>query len=73
MATLQMDRTPVSPLTDESTYEERLAYVMSCGRANLEAEMKRLQSLGIIDDKGNLLIEELPADMVPGSDRDFGG
>jgi hypothetical protein len=29
--------------------------------------------MGIIDKEGSLLMKELPADMQPGADRDFGG
>ncbi len=34
---------------------------------------EKLQSQGILDEKGNLLKSELPADMQPGSNCDVGG
>jgi hypothetical protein len=34
---------------------------------------KRLRDLGIVDEKGELLSHELPADMRAGAKRDFGG
>ena len=43
------------------------------GEEKLQRELRRLQDLGIIDEHGNRLSKELPADMQEGSDRDFGG
>jgi hypothetical protein len=70
---------PVSPKQVESTsvsgieFEERLTHVIAAGRVQLDDELTRLRSLGIIDEQGDLLKTDLPADMQPGSERDFGG
>ena len=37
------------------------------------AAVRRLQELGIIDEHGRRVRQDLPADMQDGSDRDFGG
>jgi hypothetical protein len=42
-------------------------------KEGLHRELRRMQDLGIIDEHGNRLSKELPADMQEGSDRDFGG
>jgi len=39
----------------------------------IHAAFQRLRALGIVDEKGELLIHELPPDMRPGAKRDFGG
>jgi hypothetical protein len=39
----------------------------------IHAAFHRLRSLGIVDEQGELLSQELPADMRPGAKRDFGG
>jgi hypothetical protein len=39
----------------------------------VKVAFKRLRDLGIVDEKGELLSHELPADMRPGAKRDFGG
>ena len=37
------------------------------------AAFERLKERGILDENGELISKELPADMQPGADRDFGG
>jgi hypothetical protein len=37
------------------------------------AAFQHLKDLGIVDEKGNLTPADLPEDMRPGAQRDFGG
>jgi hypothetical protein len=39
----------------------------------IEAAFNRLRVPGIVDEEGELLRLDLPADMLPGAKRDFGG
>jgi hypothetical protein len=39
----------------------------------VKAAFERLQELGILDAKGELIGDELPPDMQPGAKRDVGG
>jgi hypothetical protein len=50
-----------------------MARVREEGAKRIRRSCERAVALGIIDKDGNLLKEELPADMLPGADRDFGG
>ncbi len=50
---------------DEEEWESR---VLALAEARITAERERLQQLGIIDEQGNLVSRELPADMLPGSE-----
>jgi hypothetical protein len=43
------------------------------GAKRIRRSVERLIVLGIVDKDGNRLKKELPADMLPGADRDFGG
>jgi hypothetical protein len=43
------------------------------GAKRIRRSVERAIAMGIIDKDGNLLKKELPADMLPGADRDFGG
>jgi hypothetical protein len=43
------------------------------GAKRIRQSVERLIALGIVDKDGNRLKKELPADMLPGADRDFGG
>jgi predicted ABC-type ATPase len=47
--------------------QERLAGV------RVKAAFERLKSLGVIDEHGESIGDELPPDMIPGAERDFGG
>jgi hypothetical protein len=40
---------------------------------NVRAAFKDLVDRGIVDEQGNRIRQDLPADMQEGSDRDFGG
>jgi hypothetical protein len=43
------------------------------GARRIHRSCERLEALGIVDKDGNRIKKELPADMQPGADRDFGG
>jgi len=43
------------------------------GAKRIRRSVERLIALGIVDKDGNRIKKELPADMLPGADRDFGG
>jgi hypothetical protein len=47
--------------------------VLEEGEKRIRASCERLKALGIVDKDGNRIKKELPADMLPGADRDFGG
>jgi hypothetical protein len=47
--------------------------VLEEGGKRIRRSVQRAIAMGIIDKEGNLLKKELPADMQPGADRDFGG
>jgi hypothetical protein len=57
----------------EIEVHDTMKRVMAEGRIRLNNELARLRALGIIDEQGNLLKKDLPPDMQPGADRDFGG
>jgi hypothetical protein len=50
-----------------------MARVLEEGGKRIRRSVERLEVLGVIDKEGNRLKKELPADMQPGADRDFGG
>jgi hypothetical protein len=50
-----------------------LEQVIAAGNVQLAAELKRARDLGVIDESGSLIDKTLPADMIEGSDADFGG
>jgi hypothetical protein len=50
-----------------------MARVLEEGGKRIRASVERLIALGIVDKDGNRIKKELPADMQPGADRDFGG
>jgi hypothetical protein len=47
--------------------------VLEEGGKRIRRSVERAIAMGIIDKDGNRLKKELPADMQPGADRDFGG
>jgi hypothetical protein len=55
------------------TEQEAITAGMEEGERRIHRSVERAVAMGIIDRKGNLLAKALPADMLPGSDRDFGG
>jgi hypothetical protein len=54
-------------------HEAVMARVLEEGAKRIRRSVERLEALGIIDKNGNRIKKELPADMQPGADRDFGG
>ena len=57
-------------LAEQEAIEKR---VREEGAKRIRASVERLIAMGIVDKDGNRLKKELPADMLPGADRDFGG
>lgn len=56
--------------TDEQQLAEWEAQTLEEGFARVLEESDRLRKLGIIDEKGQLVTDELPADMRPDSKTD---
>jgi hypothetical protein len=50
-----------------------MARVMEEGERRIHRSVDRLVAMGFYDKNGNRLKRDLPADMEPGADRDFGG
>lgn len=48
------------------------ARVLAGAYGRIHASVERAKQLGLIDDKGNLLLTDLPDDMQPGVQRDVG-
>ena len=62
------------PTADETTdFDKVLARVLSGAAERIHASVEHAQQLGIIDATGNLISKDLPKDMQPGAQRDFGG
>jgi hypothetical protein len=57
-------------LAEQEELEKRL---LEEGAKRIRRSCERAIAMGIIDKDGNLLKKELPPDMLPGEDRDFGG
>jgi hypothetical protein len=57
-------------LAEQEVIEKR---VREEGAIRIRRSVERLIALGIVDKDGNRIKKELPADMQPGADRDFGG
>ena len=47
--------------------------VITSGMERVRAEGDQLRRRGLLDEQGNLLVNELPHDMQEGSERDVGG
>jgi hypothetical protein len=62
-------------LSPEYLAEHRalMARVLEEGGKRIRRSVERLEAMGFYDKDGNRLKKELPADMQPGADRDFGG
>lgn len=56
-------------LAEQEALEKRL---LEEGAKRIRRSCERAVAMGIIDKDGNLLQKELPADMRPGADREFG-
>ena len=61
---------PPEFLAEQAAIEKR---VREEGAKRIRRSVERAIAMGIIDKDGNRLKKELPADMRPGADRDFGG
>jgi hypothetical protein len=57
-------------LAEQAAIDKR---VREEGAKRIRRSCERLIALGIVDKDGNRIKKELPADMQPGADRDFGG
>jgi len=57
-------------LAEQAVIDQR---VREEGARRIRRSCERLEALGIVDKDGNRIKKELPADMQPGADRDFGG
>jgi hypothetical protein len=57
-------------LAEQAAIDQR---VREEGAKRIRRSVERLLAMGIIDKDGNRIKKELPADMQPGADRDFGG
>lgn len=55
---------------EEEPIERR---VLEEGAKRIRRSCERLIAMGFYDQDGNRIQKELPADMQPGADRDFGG
>jgi hypothetical protein len=63
-----------SPTIEETEdFDAVLVHVLDGARERIHADMDRARKLGIIDEYGGLISKELPPDMQPGAQRDFGG
>jgi len=70
-----------TPQRKESTFSDEtyarhkrvIERVLAEGERRIHQDCERAMAAGIIDSNGNLLRADLPADMQPGADRDFGG
>jgi len=61
---------------DFSNREEVHAFIdqiMAAGRILVQADIAKLQAMGLMDSEGNSLSDELPPDMQEGSGQDVGG
>ena len=47
--------------------------VIASGMERVRADRAELRAKGLLGDDGKLLLTELPDDMKPGAERDFGG
>ena len=54
-------------------HEAVMERVREEGAKRIRQSCERLKALGIVDKDGNRIRKEIPADMQPGADRDFGG
>jgi hypothetical protein len=62
------------PVSEElEDFRALQARLLAGGAERIHASVARAQQLGLIDEHGNLLFTDLPEDMQPGAERDFGG
>ena len=60
-------------LDDEQERREFQEQVIDAGMERVRAHRAALRAQGLLSAEGRLLGTELPDDMQPGSERDFGG
>ena len=60
-------------LDDEDAIDEFDQQVIDAGMKRVRADREKLRSQGLLGKDGKLRLAELPLDMRPGSERDFGG
>ncbi len=60
-------------LDDGDEMDEFDNQIITAGLAKVRAESAELIRRGLMDEEGHMLTTELPPDMRPGSERDFGG
>src|SRR5260370_42300649 len=60
-------------LDDERETDAFMEQMFAEGLERVRAEGDELRRKGLLDEHGNMVIKELPADMKEGSERDFGG
>ena len=60
-------------LDDEREMDAFMEQMFADGLERVRAEGDELRRKGLLDEHGNMVIKELPADMKEGSERDFGG
>jgi hypothetical protein len=58
---------------DQDEMDAFMDQVMTAGLERIRAEGDELRRRGLLDEHGNVLLKELPADMQEGAERDFGG
>jgi hypothetical protein len=72
MATNPEISEPTPTVEDDLVHMREVeARVLAGAYERIHAEVVRAQQLGIIDEHGNLLSDDLPDDMQPGAERDF--
>ena len=59
--------------SNDGEFDALLNQVMAEGMKQVRADCEKLESMGVLDSQGNLLVKELPEEMREGSQRDFGG
>lgn len=65
---------PPASITDDLAQVRKVeARVLAGAYERIHADMERARRLGLIDEHGNRISKEWPADMQPGAKRDFGG
>ncbi len=47
--------------------------LLAGAKERINADVAEAMRLGLIDAEGNLLFDDLPDDMQPGANRDYGG
>jgi hypothetical protein len=64
---------PAAAVDDLRHIREVEARVLAGAAQRINEQLERARQLGLIDEHGNRLFSDLPEDMQPGAQRDFGG